>query len=36
MRYLREKAIQGFASDGALSDKNVEFYRIVLRQTEES
>ena len=31
---LREKAIQGFANDGALSDEDVEFYRIVLRLTD--
>jgi hypothetical protein len=33
MRDLREKSIQGLASDAPLCDEDVEFYRIVLRQT---
>jgi hypothetical protein len=36
MRHLRERAIQGFASDESLSDADVEFYRIVLRQTDKT
>ncbi len=30
---LRDKAIRSFASDGPLSDEEIEFCRIVLRQT---
>jgi len=34
LRGYREKAIRSFASDGPLSDEEIDFYRIVLRQTE--
>ena len=34
LRGLREKAIRSFASDGPLSDEEIDFYRIVLRQTK--
>jgi histone deacetylase complex regulatory component SIN3 len=35
MRRLRKKAIQESANDGALSEKDADFYRIVLRLTDE-
>jgi len=34
MRDLRKKATDGLAQDGNLSDLDMEFYRIVLAQTE--
>ena len=33
MRGLRDAAIRSFASDGDLSEEEIDFYRIVLRQT---
>jgi len=35
MRDLRKKAICGLSQAGSLSDLDIEFYRIVLTQTEE-
>jgi len=35
MRSLRKKAIEGLTNDGTLSGQDVEFYRIVLRQTDK-
>jgi hypothetical protein len=34
MRDLRKKAIHSLAQDGTLSELDMEFYRIVLTQTE--
>jgi hypothetical protein len=35
MRDLRKKAIQGLADDKVLRDLDADFYRIVLRLTNE-